>query len=251
MQYSTVQYICSFVQENQENQYAGAGTVTIVPAIDDQTPVRAQGSHQLQSHLQQNQVWGIPMGGAMQMAQQASTSAQPVGPAQPNAEIGQGQGYANGEHDDDDDDVRAYLRNFANVIQYYKKISPWTWEINFPVNNLKFSTLKRILEVVFTEVKGKTCVISMQAGYLLRHAYTHVLRYFYPSLNTALGNENFKITAANSHSYKKVLQRLRGVDWEDYLLNKRPSSVWVLQRFTNVRVLCYFFRQSAGEKESG
>ncbi len=161
---------------------------------------------------------------------------------------GQGSQSVEGEHHQQDA-VDQYLQGFADVIDSYEKISDITCDFNFKANNLNLETLRQILNEVFEKLAGKRVIMYIQVGYLLRHVYTGVLRWFYPSLNTSLGQEKYSLTC-NQCSLQNVLKRLGGVDWVDYLRKNRQNSVWLFVGVTNIRVLCYLFRPNSSKLDS-
>ncbi len=210
------------------------GAVTILPAIAaDGATTTVGGSASTAQPVYPNQP-------PQQYYQQPMASNYyPVAPQGQQMDGGATPGPVQGE-DQPQENIEAYLSGFKDVIGQYEKISEKTAEFNFPVDDLRYSTLKSIMQNIFTKLANRQCVMSIQVGYLLKHAYTGVLRWYYPSLNTSLNLQQFHLTL-NALSKSRILSSLRQKDWENSFRNWRPSSVWVFHKVTNVRVVCNFF----------
>ncbi len=139
------------------------------------------------------------------------------------------------------EETRDYLSGFHDLIKdSYKQTSGRTIEFNYEtLGQLDYAELKRILTDVFTRIQGKRALLSIEVSYLLRHSFTHALRWFYGSNNTVVSNQRLSLTA-NLGSLHRILKLFEGLDFRDIL--NVEETVWQLDRVTNVTVKALFFR---------
>ncbi len=140
------------------------------------------------------------------------------------------------------EEMHEYMSGFYDLIKdSYKQTSDRTVEFNYEtLGQLDYAELKRILTDVFTRIQGKRALLSIEVSYLLRHSFTHALRWFYGSNNTVLTNQRLSLTA-NLGSLHRILKLFEGLNFRDML--NMEETVWQLDRVTNVTVKALFFRR--------
>ncbi len=139
------------------------------------------------------------------------------------------------------EEMHNYLSGFHDLIKdSYKQTSNRTVEFNYEtLGQFDYAELKRILTDVFNRIHGKRALLSIEVSYLLRHSFTHALRFFYGSNNTILTNQRLSLTA-NLGSLQRILKLFEGLDFRDML--NVEETVWQLHHVTNVTVKALFFR---------
>ena len=139
-----------------------------------------------------------------------------------------------------EEQIEEYLAGYERVLAKYVKRTANITEMNFPVQDFSFRTLKTVLSAVFHEMSGRSGRISVQPGFLLKNDYTNGLMLFYAGYNRELFNSSHLIE--NKQNLDNLLSRLKDYDWAYNLQQVRKESMWSFLRGVQIHFIINFSR---------
>ena len=104
---------------------------------------------------------------------------------------------------------------------------------NFPTSNLSggINELTRHLRVIY-EQENESFKINLSFGVVLRQVETGAYRYFVPYDNNTVFPS--PISISSHRDLNRMIEKLRGIDLDNYYTLNRPNTKWVAVMVTNV-----------------
>jgi hypothetical protein len=138
-----------------------------------------------------------------------------------------------GNEDDQDLDLRKIYEMHQSFILDTHQIGPITSIYNFPLGHtFDVDTLMKQASEIY-DMENKSFKLNLTFGIILQNRETKEYRYFKPHKN----NEVFQrpIYVTNRNDMKKLEQKLKELDVNQYVLNQRPNSKYIPTLVTNVK----------------
>lgn len=134
---------------------------------------------------------------------------------------------------------RGYLSLFQNDINHYLVRRRHITTVNYKQRGpLTLESFQRKLKAALREVGyGANYSVFAEAGFLLRHRYNNVLRFFYAGANTQLFQGSIHVHNLESINNLPARVRKQILDAGESAVNSREESGWILVAITNIKFI--------------
>ena len=137
-------------------------------------------------------------------------------------------------------ELATYESQFTNSINdYVIEFDKDTIILNYKIDDFENDTLKRVLLSVSNFLRGRHAKIRLEVGYLLYHAPTGKLVYFYASKNTDMFEKEPALHVSNNADFNKLSQKVLSENWYAHYANRKDDTHYQFEKPCNLKVTIY------------